>query len=119
MSNNFKPLHKQVAEKLIAELKAGTSPFQKPWKDNAGTGFALPMNPTTGKNYRGMNALWLAMQHRGDPRWMTLKQASFNRWTVEAGAKATLISFSKTSDIKHILDEKGELILDENGKVQT
>jgi antirestriction protein ArdC len=119
MEKHFKPLHKLIAEKLIEELKKGTSPFQKPWKDDNGAAFTPPLNPTTGKNYRGMNALWLVMQNREDPRWLTLKQASFNHWSVENGARATLISFFKTSDIQPVLDEKGNKIPDENGKAQT
>jgi len=119
MPSNFKPLHEQIAEKLIAELKAGTSPFQKPWTNDNSAGYFTPLNPTTGKNYRGMNALWLAMQGREDPRWMTLKQASFNHWTVEKGAKATLINFVKQTDIRPVLDEKGEPKLKENGKPLT
>lgn len=116
--SNFKALHEQVAERLIAALEAGTSPFQKPWTDDHTAGFITPSNPTTGKNYRGMNALWLAMQDRQDPRWMTLKQASFNKWSVEKGAKATLINFVKTTDLKPLLDEKGEKVLDANGKAR-
>jgi len=119
MPTNFKPLHEQIAEKLIAELKAGTSPFQKPWTDDNSAGYFTPLNPTTGKNYRGMNALWLAMQGHEDPRWMTLKQASFNHWTVEKGAKATLINFVKQTDIRPLLDDQGQPVLKENGKPQT
>ena len=119
MPTNFKPLHEQIAEKLIAELKAGTSPFQKPWTNDNSSSFFTPLNPTTGKSYRGMNALWLAMQGRDDPRWMTLKQASFNHWTVEKGAKATLINFVKQTDIRPVLDEKGDPKLKENGKPLT
>ena len=119
MPTNFKPLHEQIAEKLIAELKAGTSPFQKPWTNDNSAGYFTPLNPTTGKNYRGMNALWLAMQGHEDPRWMTLKQASFNHWTVEKGAKATLINFVKQTDIRPLLDDQGQPVLKENGKPQT
>ncbi|WP_439698138.1 ArdC family protein [Mucilaginibacter sp. AW1-7] len=117
--SNFKPLHEQIAEKLIAELNAGTSPFQKPWTDDSSAAYIVPVNPTTGKNYRGMNALWLGMQNREDPRWMTLKQASYNNWTVEKGAKATLINFVKHTDIRPVLDEKNEPVLNENGKPKT
>jgi len=66
-----------------------------------------------------MNALWLAMQGHEDPRWMTLKQASFNHWTVEKGAKATLINFVKQTDIRPLLDDQGQPVLKENGKPQT
>ena len=114
--SNQKALHEQIAEKLVAALEAGTSPFQKPWTDDNSSGYVTPMNPTTGKNYRGMNALWLAMQDKQDPRWMTLKQASFNNWSVEKGAKATLINFVKTTDLVPVTNEKGEKVLGENGK---
>lgn len=120
MSKNFKPLHEQIAAKLIEELKTGTSVFQKPWKDSDAPAFSIPLNPTTGKNYRGMNALWLAMQGHNDPRWMTLKQADYAGFQVEKGAKATLINFVKTTDIEAIRDGiTGEKIQDENGKTQT
>jgi antirestriction protein ArdC len=35
----------------------------------------LPMNPLTGKRYRGINALHLLSEGCDDPRWMTYKQA--------------------------------------------
>jgi antirestriction protein ArdC len=66
-----------------------------------------------------MNAFWLAMQGHDDPRWMTLKQASYNKWSVEKGAKATMINFVKKTDIRPVLDEKGEPVLKENGKPKT
>ncbi|NQX54480.1 DUF1738 domain-containing protein [Pedobacter panaciterrae] len=115
---NFKPLHEQIAEKLIAELKAGTSPFQKAWIDDNNPGFSIPLNPTTGKNYRGLNALWLGMQPFSDPRWLTLRQANINKWQVQKGAKATLINFVQHTDKKAVLDENGKAIRDENGKVR-
>jgi antirestriction protein ArdC len=119
MSKNFKPLHEQIANKLIAELKAGTSPFQKPWNDSDAPAFTIPVNPTTGKNYRGMNSLWLSMQGHTDPRWMTLKQADFAGYKVEKGAKATLINFVKTTNIEAIRDVDGNKIKDETGKTQS
>lgn len=119
MSKNFKPLHEQIANKLIAELKAGTSPFQKPWSDTDTPAFTIPVNPTTNKNYRGMNSLWLSMQGHQDPRWMTLKQADFAGYTVEKGAKATLINFVKTSNIEAIRDVDGNKITGEDGKTMT
>ena len=113
MSKNFKPLHEQIAAKLIAELEAGTSPFQKPWTDSGEPSFTIPVNPTTNKNYRGLNSLWLAMQGHTDPRWMTLKQASYAGYTVEKGAKATLINFVKTHNIEAIRDGEGKKIKDD------
>lgn len=51
----------RVAEQLIEKLKEGTAPWQQPW-DAGGYG-SRPMNPTTGKPYRGGNMLYL-MMHR-------------------------------------------------------
>ncbi|GAA4339638.1 zincin-like metallopeptidase domain-containing protein [Mucilaginibacter gynuensis] len=119
MSKNFKPLHEVVANKLIAELEAGTSPFQKPWTDKDVPAFTIPFNPTTGKNYKGMNALWLGMQNFDDPRWMTMSQANKEGYSVEKGAKASIISFVKTSDMQAIRDVDGNKIKDEEGKTMT
>jgi len=119
MNKNFKPLHEHIASKLIAALQAGTSPFQKPWTDSDAPAFTIPLNPTTNKNYRGMNALWLAMQGHSDPRWMTLKHADYAGYTVKQGAKATLINFVKTQNIEAIRDVDGNKIKDENGKTIT
>ena len=46
----------QVASRLIEQLEAGTAPWQRPWQP--GERFA-PFNPTTDKDYRGMNTVWL------------------------------------------------------------
>src|ERR1700761_4558237 len=95
-----KQINERIAAELAARIQSGDSPF-----DRAGR---MPVNPTTGKPYRGMNALWLAMQDRADPRWMTLKQASNKQgWKVEKGSKGTLISFLKTTDRVQLLDENG------------
>lgn len=56
-----KPFHEVVAEKLIEQLKAGTVPWQKPWSPDEPNAY-LPMNPTTGKRYKGINAIHLMAQ---------------------------------------------------------
>lgn len=119
MNKNFKPLQEQIAEKLITALKEGTSPFQKPWTDDNSSGYVTPVNPTTGKNYRGMNAFWLAMQNYDDPRWLTFKQAAANKWSVAKGAKSTMITFVKKTDVRPVLDNNGKPVLKPDGKPKT
>ena len=55
------------------------------------------MNPTTGKTYRGGNAIHLMATglHKGygDPRWMTYRQAAEFGWQVRKGEKGTHIEF--------------------------
>ncbi len=51
-----KTFHEQIAENLIEQLKKGTAPWQKPWQPGDPL-LTLPNNPTTGKNYKGINVL--------------------------------------------------------------
>src|ERR1700760_1896745 len=100
--------HRQeVTDSIIKLLEEGVAQWQKPWK-SAG----MPFNPTTGKTYKGGNALHLMTTglSRGyeDPRWLTYKQAAENEWQVRKGEKGTHIEFweVKTSAAKK--DGKGE-----------
>lgn len=109
-----KPFHEIVAEKLIEQLKAGTAPWQKPWAP--GDFGSMPMNPTTGNRYKGINAINLMMQGRSDPRWMTFNQAKKEGAQVRKGEKSTMIqkwNFTAERDKK---DKDGKPVLDGNGK---
>src|SRR5580704_17044155 len=79
---------RRLADKLIAQLKDRTAPWQKPWKDAQTFG---PYNPTTGNRYRGVNIVALMATDFRDPRWMTYKQAQGQGWQVRGGEKATQI----------------------------
>lgn len=113
MEAEKKPFHVQVAEKLITQLEQGTAPFQKPWGDPS---FALPMNPTTNKRYKGANTLHLMMQGREDPRWMTYKQAQDIGCQVRQGQSSTTIVHWKFSEQQTLKDDKGNVVKDEEGK---
>lgn len=112
-----KALFEQIADALVFQLNAGTSPLQKPWIDNSAN-FTIPTNASTGNQYKGMNAFWLAMQNRVDPRWMTLKQASLKEMTIETGARATMINFMKTSEMRQMRGSKGEALRDDEDKLR-
>jgi antirestriction protein ArdC len=85
----------EVTDNIIHLLEQGVAPWQKPWE--AGASLGMPMNPTTGKSYRGGNAIHLMTmglrKGYGDPRWMTYKQASEQGWQVRKGEKGTHIEF--------------------------
>ena len=70
MADSKKSFHEQVAEKLIEQLKAGTAPWITPWEPADAQSF-LPMNPTTEKRYKGINAIYLMSKGHIDSRWMT------------------------------------------------
>jgi len=108
-----KQFHEIVAEKLIGQLETGTAPWQKPWLPGE---LSLPYNAATGKDYRGLNSMWLAIQGYSDPRWMTYNQASDAGAQVRRGATGTKVSYLKFSEERQARDEHGEPIHDENGK---
>jgi antirestriction protein ArdC len=86
----------EVTDRIISMLETGVAPWQKPWNP-ADASLDMPMNPTTGKAYRGGNAIHLMAtglrRGYGDPRWMTYRQASEMAWQVRKGEKGTQIEF--------------------------
>lgn len=112
---NKKPFHEIVAEKLIEQLKQGTAPWQRPWK--AGNPASMmPLNPISGKRYKGVNALHLMAQDYQDPRWMTYKQAESLEAQVRKGEKGSAIQYWKFSEEKIKRDEHGKALFDIEGK---
>jgi antirestriction protein ArdC/phage/plasmid primase-like uncharacterized protein len=80
----------------------------------------MPYNPTTGKDYRGGNALYLwstgLAQHYGDSRWMTYKQALAQGAQVRKGEQGTRIEYIMLGGMEPVTDEQGKVALDANGK---
>lgn len=107
-----KPFHEEVAERLIEQLKQGIAPFQRPWAPGIE---AMPYNPTTGKRYKGGNSLWLSMQGRSDPRWLTYNQAQDAGAQVRKGQKSTTIEYWKFREEQVIKGEDGKPVLDADG----
>jgi antirestriction protein ArdC/phage/plasmid primase-like uncharacterized protein len=106
-----KPFHMIVAEKLIKQLEQGTAPWQKPWEPGAD----LPVNPVSGKRYRGINALHLMSEGRGDPRWLTYRQAQAIDAQVRAGEKGTAVQYWKFEE-ERPLERDGKPVLDGRGQ---
>jgi len=92
VSTTKRDYRQEVTDSIIKLLEKGVAQWQKPW-ESAG----MPFNPTTGKNYKGGNALHLMTTGltRGyeDPRWLTYNQAAENGWQMRKGEKGTHIEF--------------------------
>ena len=104
---------KRLADKLIEQLKAGTAPWQQLWE--AGQ-ILSPYNPTTGNRYRGVNVMALVVTGRGDPRWMTYRQAQAQGWQVRAGEKGTQIQHWIWEEARLRIGKDGQPELDKEGK---
>jgi antirestriction protein ArdC len=87
---------REVTTEIINMLEVGVAPWQKPWEPGDASP-ATPMNPITGRPYRGGNAIHLMatglQRGYGDPRWMTYRQATQQGWQVRRGEKGTQIEF--------------------------
>ncbi|WP_439484447.1 ArdC family protein [Cyclobacterium plantarum] len=116
MATETPKMHELVAEKIIAQLKEGTAPWQLPWEKSSGA-FEKPYNAVTNKAYRGLNSLFLQLfTPFEDPRWATFKQAQSQGWSVQKGAKGMAINFVKTHQLIPKRDEQGKPVLDQKGK---
>ncbi len=115
MADRKKAFHEQVAEKLIEQLRSGTAPWQRPWQPGEPNAF-LPMNPTTGKRYKGINTIHLLSQGRTDPRWLTYNQAQAVDAQVRKGEKGTPVQYWKFTEEAIRRDQNGKPVLDANGE---
>ena len=80
---------KEIANKFIKAMEDGTAPWQRPWESSPYS----PKNGVTGHEYRGLNAVMLAMNEYNDPRYCTFKQANESGYRIKKGSKAQVIRY--------------------------
>ena len=86
-------IYEIVTQRVIEAIeKGGVLPWRKPWQTFQGTS-AFPKNLITGKDYRGINVMLLAMQGYSSPYWLTFKQAQGLGGSVKKGEKATPVVY--------------------------
>lgn len=80
--------YEKLTNNIIADLQKGAIPWEKPWF------VSRAINATTGKPYRGVNQLNLAVVSAGlslncaDMRFLTFNQAKAKGWNIKKGSKA-------------------------------
>ena len=84
-----------VTDRIIASLKEGIIPWEKPWKAPTFAGGNFPRNFVTGKPYRGVNVFLLWGTRFSSPFWLTFKQAHELGGNVRKGEKGSQIVFYK------------------------
>jgi antirestriction protein ArdC len=103
--------YQEATDRIIALMEEGTVPWRKPW-DNNKTGFSLPHNGGSKRQYRGLNAA-LLMCHpdyvqTGDGRFYTFNQIKENGWSLEKGTKGTKVYFFKKIEVDNDDPEANE-----------
>lgn len=97
-------IYEQVTNRVLELLAAGVAPWRRPWK----VAGILPTNLKSGKPYRGINVLVLALSGFASPYWLTFRQAVEQGGRVRAGEKGTQVVFWKfLRTLKH--DEDGAI----------
>ncbi len=94
-TSNRPSLYQTVTDRIIASLKAGVIPWEKPWQSPRWTGGPFPRNFSTGKPYRGINILLLWSSDFSSPFWLTFLQAKELKGSVRKGERGTPIVFYK------------------------
>jgi antirestriction protein ArdC len=107
---------KNVASRLIEQIRNGTAPWQKPWEPE--TSF-LPFNPTNGTRYKGINVVNLLSRGYGDARWMTYRQAQIRGYQVRRGEKGTQVQYWRFDEERKIKDSNGRPVINANGEPRT
>jgi len=81
-----KELTERINALVVAQLENGIVPWRRPWN----TAGVMPTSLTSGKEYRGINALILAIcgAEYSRPLWVTYKQAQALGGTVRKGEKS-------------------------------
>ncbi len=108
MTTTRDELYTQVTEQIIADLEAGTIPWEQPWNG----GFSLPRNASTQNSYSGINILilWMRQKKAGftSSQWITFNQAKALGGSVKKGEKATRILFYQPLKVEE-KNDAGEL----------
>jgi antirestriction protein ArdC len=105
--------YEELTNTIIAKLEDGVLPWRRPWDPKKCGATTSPMNPVTGRTYRGVNALALAMSplaFGGDPRWMSYRQAAQRGWQVRKGEKGAVVFFYKKLELRRDDDEERRTI---------
>lgn len=91
-------VYQEVTDRIIAELEKGATPWVKPWKCSAP--LTADHNYVSGKAYRGINRILLAMSGFSSPVWATFNQWADKGGKVRKGEKGTRITLYKPITVK-------------------
>ncbi len=104
-------IRRQVTDRIVDALRAGTPPWQRPWRaDRTNVGFAA--NGATGHTYRGVNALLLGLAGYDCRWWATYAQIQALGGRVRKGERSTRIVFYRRVERTVGATADGDEVLD-------
>jgi antirestriction protein ArdC len=87
-------IYRESTDAVLASLERGTIPWRQPWSSEQGL---PPRNVISGRPYRGINFLQLALAGYELPWWLTFKQASARGARVRKGQHGrTIVKWTTT-----------------------
>ncbi|MEN3313732.1 MAG: hypothetical protein V7645_3061 [Actinomycetota bacterium] len=85
-------VYEVITDRIVALLEQGCVPWRRPWVAGA------PRSLTSGKPYRGINALMLSCQPYWSPWWLTFSEAVRRGGYVRRGEKGVPVLFFARRD---------------------
>lgn len=82
-----------ITDRIVTMLEAGTIPWKKEW-----SGYGMPKNIVSGKDYRGINSMILNSLGFTVPHFLTYKQAASLGGNVRKGEKGFPVTFWKIGE---------------------
>lgn len=107
-------IYKTVTESILSQLESGALPWIKPWSADA---CGADRNLVSGKPYRGVNRMLLAVAMKPGATWATFKQWKDKGASVRKGEHGTHIVYFQKVEAKSNgqTNEDGELIASSGG----
>lgn len=96
---NRKDIYQHITDKIVEQLKKGTVPWRKPWRQG------LPSNYITKRPYNGINRLTLLCNDYPSPYYLTFLQAKQLGGHILKNETGHLIVFWKVINIVNDKDE--------------
>ena len=94
--SSYQAFTQEVATRVAKQVEEGKAPWQKGY-NKASDADLQPFNPTTGKCFKGLNAIQLksVAQEKGynDPRWMSYQAANRVGTKVRKGERGTRVEY--------------------------
>jgi len=101
-------LYQIVTDRIVANLKKGVIPWEKPWKSPRFADGVFPRNFSTGKPYHGINVMLLWGTNYSSPFWLTYKQAHELGGSVRKGERSERIVFYKQLQSREETEQPNE-----------